>query len=418
MEDYYKYLIVGASAAGMAAAHTIRQYDRDSSIGIFTDEMDSPYFRPLIPFLISGKKKASDMFMTGSGLYVEKDISINTGMRVAGLNISAKQISLSNRSTVSWDKILLATGSSPFMPYNIEGLDTQGVFALRTLSDARLMAKLVEQSNQVVMLGGGILNLKTAFAFLEKGLKVTLVVYSPEVLSQLMEPEDALLIRKALDEAGLDIITGVNVTAVQSEKGKVKSVILDNGVELPCQMVCVGKGVKPNVDFLADSKISVNKGIVADTYTACNVPDVYTAGDVAVTFDPISGTPMQTALWTNAVEMGRCAGKNMAGIKTAYSGTFGILNATQVADVPFVSMGTVHINQTDLEVYRYHTDKSYRKLIFSADGNQLLGAVFVGNIQNAGLYRYVIREKMKTNHIKQYIIDHRLHYGHLLIRNV
>jgi NAD(P)H-nitrite reductase large subunit len=69
-------------------------------------------------------------------------------------------------------------------------------------------------------------------------------------------------------------------------------------------------------------------------------------------------------------------------------------------------------------MYRYHTDKSYRKLIFSADGNQLLGAVFVGNIQNAGLYRYVIREKMKTNHIKQYIIDHSLHYGHLLVRNV
>jgi NAD(P)H-nitrite reductase large subunit len=121
---------------------------------------------------------------------------------------------------------------------------------------------------------------------------------------------------------------------------------------------------------------------------------------------------MKTALWTNAVEMGRCAGKNMAGIKTAYSGTLGILNATQVANVPFVSMGTVHTDQTDFQVFRHRTDKSYRKLVFRSDGNQLLGAVFVGNIQNAGLYRYVIREKVNVHHIKKYIINHRLHYGH------
>jgi len=414
MEDYYQYVIVGASAAGMAAAHTIRQCDHEVSIGIFTDEMDAPYFRPLIPFLVSGKKKAADMSMIGSGPYVEKNITINTGMRVIGLNISQKQIVLTDRSTVSWDKLLLATGSHPYMPKNIDGLFTSGVFALRTLSDARQMAKYVEQTKHAIMLGGGILNLKTAFALLEKGLNVTLVVYSPEVLSQLMEPEDAFLIRKALDKAGLKIITGVNAKAVLSEKGKVKGIMLDNGSELPCQMVCIGKGVRANVNFLADSGISVNKGIIADKYAACNLPDVFTAGDVAVTYDPVSGAPMMTALWTNAVEMGRCAGKNMVGIKTIYSGTFGILNATHVADEPFVSMGTVHTNSVDYEVYRYHKNNSYRKLVFSPDGKQLIGAVFVGNIQNAGLYRYVIREKMNINHLKQNLIDHSLHYGHLL----
>jgi NAD(P)H-nitrite reductase large subunit len=265
MKDF-KYLIVGASAAGMAAAHTIRQCDHEGSIGIFTDEIDPPYFRPLIPFLISGKKKVSDMFMDGTGPYVEKDIAINFGKQVTDLNINEKQIELSDCASVSWDKILLATGSRPFMPRNIEGLNTPGVFALRRLSDARQMAKMVEQSKHAIMLGGGILNLKTAFALLEKGMKVTLIVYSPEVLSQLMEPEDALLIRKALDEAGLKIITGVNATAIHSEKGKVKGILLDNGVDLPCQMVCVGKGVKPNVDCFENSQLNLNAGIVTDIY--------------------------------------------------------------------------------------------------------------------------------------------------------
>ncbi len=111
---------------------------------------------------------------------------------------------------------------------------------------------------------------------------------------------------------------------------------------MPCQMVCIGKGVRPNINFLSGSGIATDKGIVVDRYTTCNNPHTFAAGDVAVTFDPVTGDRIMTALWTNAVEMGRCAGYNMTGAKTAYAGTFGIMNATQVADMPFVSMGIVH----------------------------------------------------------------------------
>ena len=121
-----------------------------------------------------------------------------------------------------------------------------------------------------------------------------------------------------------------------------------------------------------------------------------------------------TALWTNAVEMGRCAGLNMAGRKTAYGGTFGILNATQVADEPFVSMGKVHTDGGDYEVHRHATNAAFRKLVFTPAGDRLVGAVFVGDITNAGLYRYVIREKMPVERFKRQIVDHSLHYGHLL----
>jgi hypothetical protein len=129
-------------------------------------------------------------------------------------------------------------------------------------------------------------------------------------------------------------------------------VALDNGSTLACQMVCIGKGVRPNVEFLAGSGVAVDGGIVADRYTGASLPDTYTAGDVAVTYEPVTGAPIMTALWTNAVEMGRCAGLNMAGVKTVYTGTFGILNATQVADEPFVSMGVVHTTGKDCEVHQ------------------------------------------------------------------
>jgi len=408
-----KYVIVGGSAAGMAAAHAIREKDTRGTISVFSEEPDAPYFRPLIPYLVSGRKQPDEMAITGCGPYTGADITVQTGARMASLDPAARRIFLEDGSDHGYQKILFATGSRPYIPPEIEGTEAEGVFALRTLADARRMAARVEQTAHAVMLGGGLLNLKAAFALLERGVRVTLAVYSPEVLSQLMEPDDALLIRQALNDAGLTVTTGVAASGITADASGVTGVTLDNGSELPCQMVCIGKGVRPNVEFLEGSGVQVDGGILADRYTGASLPDTYAAGDVAVTHEPVSGAPIMTALWTNAVEMGRCAGMNMAGVKTAYTGTFGILNATQVADEPFVAMGVVHTGKGDWEVYKKATATTFSKLVFDPEGTRLAGAVFVGDITNAGLYRYVIREKMDVTGFKREIIDRTLHYGHI-----
>ncbi len=408
-----KYLIIGGSGAGMAAATAIRQQDSRGVVTVLSEESDRPYFRPMIPFLVSGKKQAFEMALEGSGPYTGRDISIKTNARVESINTAEKTVSIAGGG-FAYEKVLFSTGSRPHIPPEIEGTDANGVFALRTLADARKMAETADHANHAVMLGGGLLNLKAAFALLERGLKVTLVVYSPEVLSQLMEPGDASLIRKALDKAGLRIQTGRSATGILANGSGVTAVALDDGSEIDCQMVCIGKGVRPNVDFLDDTDVQIDEGIVTNRYTECNVADTFAAGDAAVTFDPVSGERVITALWTNAVEMGRCAGLNMAGVKTAYTGTSGILNATQVAEVPFVSMGIVHTRNSDFEVYSHATENAYRKVVFDESGMRLVGALFIGDITNAGLYRYLIREKMPIKHIKRFIIYHRLHYGHFL----
>jgi NAD(P)H-nitrite reductase large subunit len=413
---FSKYIIVGGSAAGMAAANAIREHDQRGAITVLSEEPDPPYFRPMIPFLVSGEKKASGMMLKGNGPYTERDIDVKTETHVTAVNTDDRVVLTEAGSEIVYEKILFSTGSRPYIPSEIEGTDSDGVFTLRTLDDARKMARCVESTTHAVMLGGGLLNLKTAFSLLQRGVKVTLVVYSPEVLSQLMDPADAGIIRKALDEAGLQIKTGCKATAIQANGTGVSGVAMDDGSEMPCELICIGKGVLANVTYLDDSNIQINKGILVDRFTECNIPGTYGAGDVAVTFNPITGERMMTALWTNAVEMGRCAGLNMAGIKTAYSGTFGVLNATQVAAVPFVSMGVVHTVQDDLETYIYATDDIYRKVVFNKKGTQLIGAVFVGDISNAGLYRYVIRERIPVAGIKSQIIDHVLHYGHFLNR--
>ena len=410
-----RYVIIGASAAGMAAAETIRKSDSKGIITVLSEEPLMPYFRPMIPFLISGKKSATDMMLIGQGPYSGAGIEVRLNSRVDGVDTKNRAVTVQGGDQLPYDRLLIATGSRPYIPPEIKGTEAEGVYALRTLTDASSAADRAAKTDHVVMLGGGLLNLKAAFALLERGLDVTLVVYSPEVLSQLMEPDDAVLLRDALNKAGLKIITGCSATHILSNSGGVHGVLLDNGQEMPCQMVCIGKGVFPNVDFLEGSDVSVVQGVLVDRFTACNIANVFAAGDVAETFDPITGDRIVTGLWTNAVEMGRCAGYNMAGRTTEYTGTFGILNATQVADEPFVSMGIVHTSETDYQTHVFSTRKTYRKLVFTEDGERLVGALFIGDISHAGLYRYVIRERMPVANIKTFIVNHTLHYGHLLL---
>ncbi|MDX9787110.1 MAG: FAD-dependent oxidoreductase [Desulfobacterales bacterium] len=413
-DNVMRYVIIGASAAGMAAAQTIRETDCRGRVTILTEESDPPYFRPLIPYLISGKKSAAQMMLSGKGPYTAGDITVNTGVRVAGIDGAQKIVRTAKGMEIPFDRLLIATGSRPHLPPEIENTAATGVFTMRTLAHARAASVRAETARHAVMLGGGLLNLKTAFALLEKGIRVTLVVFSPEVLSQLMEPRDAARIRAALDAAGLKILTGKRATAVISGAGGVQGVLLNDGERLACEMVFIGKGGLPNTGFLKESQLCMDGGVVADRHTATSDANIFAAGDVAVTFDPVTQARVNTGLWTNAVEMGRCAGFNMAGQKTVYSGTFGIMNATQIANEPFVSMGVVHTLGTAYETHIASGKNFYRKIVFSPDGARLAGAVLSGNITGAGLLRLVMRERKPVAAFKHAVINGTLNYGHFL----
>jgi len=229
-----------------------------------------------------------------------------------------------------------------------------------------------------------------------------------------MEPDAGARIHEALSRAGIEVITGCTVSHLLSHGNKVEGLLLDNHRELPCELLCIGTGIQPNVEFLKDSDIHVNHGVVADHFMKSNVANVFAAGDVADTRDPLTGKRIVTGQWTNAVEMGRCAGRNMAGRPTEYSGAFSILNASQLADVPFVAMGIVHTEGTDFETHERSDSKNYRKVVFSSDGSKLMGSLLIGDISRAGLYRYLIREGLPVTKLKQEIINHSLHYGHIL----
>ena len=410
-----RYVIVGGSAAGMAAAEAIRGHDSLGEIRVLSQEADAPYFRPLIPYLVSGRKKTEEILLQSRGPYRDQTIDVRLNTRVVRVDPGTRQVHTAQGEAVAYDRLLIATGSRPLVPPDTRGLDIEGVMPLRTLADARRMARRARQARQAVILGAGLLGLKAAMALQHSGLDVTLVEKEAEILPWLMEADAGGRIRNALQDAGVSVITSATIRRIQGDAGGVRDVVLDNGRELVCQLVCIGIGVAPNTACLENSGIRIDGGVVTDAHTACNAPHVYAAGDVAVTHDTLTGQPVVTGLWINAVEMGRCAGANMAGHPRVYGGTFGILNATQVAGLPFVAMGIVHTAGSDYETHISSRSDAYRKLVFSARGDRLVGALFVGDIARAGLYRALIGQDIQSGGIKRQAIAHRLHYGHLLL---
>ena len=148
------YVIVGASAAGMAAREAIREQDPAGLITVLSDEPDMPYFRPLIPFIISGKKSASEISLVGQGAYHGTGINVRLNARVDRINTEDQRVVISGGEQIPYDKLLIATGSQPHVPPEIEGTDAEGVFALRTLSHARAAAKRAEETKHGHSQGG------------------------------------------------------------------------------------------------------------------------------------------------------------------------------------------------------------------------------------------------------------------------
>lgn len=417
MRNQKSYVIVGAGAAGMAAAAVIGRQDAAARITVLSAEGFRPYFRPMLPFLISGQKDPLELALENRGPFMVKGVNIRLSTKAVALDHRHQKVILDNGEELIYDKLLIATGSNPTFPKLLQQKAIGGVYTLRTKADALTIFKCANVSKEVVLLGGGMLNIKTAFALLALGLKVTLVEAGESILPWLMEADATVLIHNALLKAGLRVITGCTLRRLfYDHNNRVRGVELTDGQKFACQMLLVGMGIEPEISLFKRTPLTVNQGLVIDKHCACSIENIFAAGDVAEIENIGNKAGPQVGLWTRAVEMGRCAGFNMTGQISTYDGAYKILNATQVADLAFVTMGTVHTADTDFETYVFSTKRFYRKLVFSSQGNRLIGTVFVGDITNAGLYRYLIQNQLPVADIKSFIIGHRLHYGHLIAK--
>jgi len=392
-----RYVIIGNGPAGHAAAKTIRDRDLAGQITVISDAVNQAYHRPLIPTLIEGVMSKESLYR--EELPAPEGVEVRLGVRVEAIDPKAKRLRLQSKETLSYDRLLLSTGSSAIrLP--IDGLEGSNVHLLRTIRNAEAIKRSAERAGKAVVIGGGRVGMKAAFALRHSNIRVSVVERLGRIVPLQFDETAAEIMKEAVEAHGIKLFLGRTVSAVERGDQGVQALVLDDGDRLETDLVIVAVGVQPNVDLAQAGGLRINQGVLVNEYLQTSDPDIFAAGDVVETADVVTGESIVSGLWTNAVEMGRIAGKNMAGGKAEYSGAFGVLNSFELANIPTISVGM--INPPDKEGYEVYSSRrgdSYRKLVLRQ--GVLMGAVVVGEIEGAGVYTGLIKGKKNVGqHLK------------------
>lgn len=391
-------IIVGNSAAGVAAVESLRAASPEAEITLVAEEDGPAYSRVLTSHYLAGQVPARQLYLVGEDFYRTQAVDIRFGRRAVRLMARENEVALDDGTVLAFDRLLIATGASP-QRLTIPGNDLPGVFTLRTRADAEAIRGRADEAQtegrgagRAVVVGGGLVAFKAAEALHARGLAVTMVVSSRRVLSQMLDPVTAGLVRRHLEGLGIALLLGENVVEIRGA-GRAELVTTDRGRDLPCDLVVVGKGVRPNVEWLLDSGVDVHRGVVVDDFLRTSRPGVWAAGDVAEAWDVAREEKRVNALWGNAVEQGRIAGRNMgsaSGEALPYPGSLSE-NSLHWDDLSVIAAGEVDPPADDPRyrvLDRRDGDRFYRRLVFRE--GRLVGAALYGDVRGAGILRSLI----------------------------
>jgi nitrite reductase (NADH) large subunit len=411
--EHMKILIIGNSAASTAAIEAIRKYDKKSSIVQFSDETYPLYSRCLASYHISGKVNDRTILYRHAGFHKEMNVDLHAGIRVAEVDPKNQQIMCENRETYDYEKLLISTGSSPKIPDNIKK-DIKGIFQLRTIENALAIKSYLSNVKNAVIVGGGLIGMRIAEALSICGLKVTVIIRSNRVLSQMIDLQAARIIRKALEANNIEVLTQTDITEIVSKNKRIAAVKTDQGQIINCELLVVAKGVSANTGLIASTDIKKQWGIITDENMRTNYKNVFAAGDVAETYDIVTEQHTVNALWTCAVQQGFITGYNIAGRPKAYNGSLG-MNSLNFFKTSLISYG---INSPkDESEYKILVDMKpdqniYKKIVIK--DNRIKGIILVGKIGNAGLLLSLLQNQSDISSFKDELLSDFFNYGTLL----
>ncbi len=408
-----RYLIIGNCAAGISAVEAIRKLDSRGQVTVVSDENRLAYCRCLISNYLAGTHTEKDLLLREEDFYQKNNIDLVLDKKAVELKPEERKVRLADGKMLPYDRLLIATGASP-KPLGVPGEEKCGVFGFRTLEDAKNISQLSAKGGNALIFGGGLIGLKVGYALRQRGMEVEIIVKSPRILSRVVDDVAAQLIASWLQENGIKIRTGLGAQKIMGN-GQLNKVVLDNNEQIDCNIIVVGKGVQPNTS-LVEGKLDIHWGITTDQHLQTSIEDIYAAGDVAETTDMVTSQPAINALWTAATEQGRIAGLNMAGEEKEYPGSIAA-NSLEFFGLPIISIAQVNVQGSGYEqIVRFHPQRYlYKKLVLK--GNRLVGAVLVGDIDNAGVYMALIRRQADISSVRDILIEDYFEYArvsHLL----
>lgn len=314
-------MIVGYGAAGASAARELGRLSLElglrCQIVVVDAESGLLYSKVGLTDMVAGKQPEDAVFLRWENECSTAEF--RSSVRVVTLMPHTDELVLESGEAVPFDRLLIATGADP-VPLSVPGERARGVFTLRTMRDAQGVVQRARACRRAIVVGGGLAGLKVTQALVHRGVQVSVVVSSREVLSRVLEPSLACEVRSALTRTGVRFFLGDDVLEVLNRMGEVSGVRLRGGSDLEADMVIVCKGVRPATRIVDASGVQRDVGIKVGVDMATSRRGVYAAGDVAQVPDLISGRGVVAGLWSAAVEQGRAAARAMMGLDPGYRG--------------------------------------------------------------------------------------------------
>ena len=387
-----KHLIIGNGIAGINAAQAIRHLDAEAEIVMVSDERFPPYSRPMISQVLDGSQPHEKLSLHSEDIYKTLDITPVLGARVTALDVDTRSVRLADDTQIDFDRLLIASGADA-RKLKAGGMELENIFYMRTEAHVRQQLTAIDGASQGLVLGGGLVGFKAAYGLLKRGLKVTMLITSGYPLSMQVDEVAGRMIMSELLAHGLTVRVGVSVTGFEGN-GRVARAVLENGERVSCDLVIIGKGVLPALDFIPRDRIRVDLGIVVDDCLQSSVPGIYAAGDTAEAIDIARQTRWVNAIWPEAAAQGRVAGLNMAGRRVRYPGSLS-RNVMRVYDLDVMTVG--YANPGKDEGFRQvstggENQGYYRSLVFRDD--ILVGAVLINRIEQGGVLRALIENRI------------------------
>lgn len=312
-----RYLLIGGGLASSQAAKQLRQLDPGASITLVSEDRHPPYDRPpLSKEFLRGEKSADKLLFDPESYFQEQNIALILGTTVERLDPAGKTASLSDGRQIRFEKALLATGGRP-VRLKIPGADLSGVHYLRTIDDATAIADEAKAGAKAVVVGAGFIGLEVAASLTQRGVQVTVVEFQSRIWARFADATLAAFIEKYCANRGVTFRTNESVVQIHRHN-QAFTVDLKSGASLPCNFLCIGVGIVPNVELAQQAGLQVENGIVVNEYLETSHPDIYAGGDVANYLDPVFGKRRRVEHWGHAEYCGQLAAQNMAGAKNRY----------------------------------------------------------------------------------------------------
>lgn len=397
-----KYLIIGASAAGLAAAESIRKYDTEGSVTILTEEDYLPYSRPSISYYLKGKVKESNMALRKPAFYKQNNIDVVTGAKVTFIDRQSKTVK-AGRKTYSYDRLCLATGSVPFVPpmENVSGKANALTFL--DLAAVKEIKQMANEKTKAVVIGAGLIGMKAAEGLVKICKSVDVVELAPRVLPSILDEKSSKQVKKHLEDNGIKFHLENTVVKAVSKGKQITAVTLKDGKKLACDLLILAVGVRPCTELAEKAELEVNRGIITDTQTMqTSDRDIYAAGDCCVSTDMLDGSKKIIALWPNAVQQGTVAGAQMAGADLTVGGTYSV-NAIDFFGLRICTCGLINAQGDEYRDVIKKDGDEYKRLILKDD--KLVGFVLINCSQNAGIYTSLISNEISLDTLEGDITD-------------